>query len=223
MEKICIKCKEIKSMDLFGKIGKKTEIRKNTCKSCVSLRVKTWVKDNEARYKEIKKIWKEANKEKINLSAKEWANANKEKRKNSSKRYYLSENAKIVRSKMRSEKYHNNFIYRLETTIRNGIKNAFKKKGFKKNSKTNIILGCTYIDFIEYLKSKFESWMTYDNYGKYNGELNHGWDIDHIIPLSSAKTEEELVKLNHYSNLQPLCSKINRDVKKHNIYNGQLT
>lgn len=56
--------------------------------------------------------------------------------------------------------------------------------------------------------------MTWENKGLYNGELNHGWDIDHIIPTSSAKTEEEVVKLNHYTNLQPLCSKINRDIKK---------
>ena len=46
------------------------------------------------------------------------------------------------------------------------------------------------------------------------GELNHGWDIDHIIPVSTAKTEEDIIKLNHYTNLQPLCSYINRYVKK---------
>ena len=48
-------------------------------------------------------------------------------------------------------------------------------------------------------ESKFESWMTWDNYGLYNGELNYGWDIDHIIPLASAKT---------------VCSKVNRYIKK---------
>ena len=42
----------------------------------------------------------------------------------------------------------------------------------------------------------------------------YGWDLDHIIPVSSAKTEEELIKLNLYENFQPLCSKINRDLKK---------
>lgn len=56
--------------------------------------------------------------------------------------------------------------------------------------------------------------MNWGNRGKYNGELNHGWDIDHIIPLSSATTEEELLKLNNFNNLQPLCSKVNRDIKK---------
>ena len=56
--------------------------------------------------------------------------------------------------------------------------------------------------------------MNWDNYGLYNGELDYGWDLDHIIPISSAKTEEDIIRLNHYTNLQPLCSKTNRDIKK---------
>lgn len=60
--------------------------------------------------------------------------------------------------------------------------------------------------------------MSWDNYGKYNGEFNFGWDFDHIIPVSSAKTIEEVYKLNHYTNFQPLCSKINRDIKRDNMW-----
>jgi len=51
------------------------------------------------------------------------------------------------------------------------------------------------------LESKFEDWMNWDNQGKYNGEFNYGWDINHIIPISSAKTEDDIIKLNHYTNL----------------------
>ena len=58
--------------------------------------------------------------------------------------------------------------------------------------------------------------MNWENYGKYNGELNYGWDIDHVIPVSFGDTEDELIKLNHYSNLKPLCSKVNRDLKRNN-------
>jgi hypothetical protein len=56
--------------------------------------------------------------------------------------------------------------------------------------------------------------MSWENYGKYNGDFNYGWDIDHKIPLSSVNTEDEIIKLNHYTNLQPLCSYVNRHIKK---------
>ena len=46
--------------------------------------------------------------------------------------------------------------------------------------------------------------MAWENYGYY------GWHIDHIIPLSSAKTEEELYKLSHFTNLQPMGASDNR-------------
>jgi hypothetical protein len=75
-------------------------------------------------------------------------------------------------------------------------------------------LGSTFEEFKIYLESKFEDWMSWENYGKYNGEVNYGWDIDHIIPLSTATSEDDIYSLSHYSNLQPLCSKTNRDIKK---------
>jgi 5-methylcytosine-specific restriction endonuclease McrA len=45
-------------------------------------------------------------------------------------------------------------------------------------------------------------------------------EFDHIIPLSEAISVDDIVKLNHYTNLQPLCSKVNRDIKKNNIEYG---
>jgi 5-methylcytosine-specific restriction endonuclease McrA len=44
--------------------------------------------------------------------------------------------------------------------------------------------------------------MTWDNYGE--------WEIDHIVPISSGKTEEDVIKLCHYKNLQPLWKEDNR-------------
>ena len=52
--------------------------------------------------------------------------------------------------------------------------------------------------------------MNWDNYGRYNGEYGFGWDIDHIVELKTSQTEEDILKLNHYTNLRPLDSKINR-------------
>ena len=88
---------------------------------------------------------------------------------------------------------------------------------YSKTSRTQEILGCSFEEFKIYLESKFENWMSWENRGEYNGEFNYGWDIDHVIPLTHATSKEELVKLSHYTNLQPLCSKINRDIKKNNL------
>jgi hypothetical protein len=75
-------------------------------------------------------------------------------------------------------------------------------------------LGCSLPEFKNYIESKFEPWMTWENRGKYNGKFNYGWDIDHIIPSITAINESDIIKLNHYANLQPLCSKINREIKR---------
>jgi len=47
--------------------------------------------------------------------------------------------------------------------------------------------------------------MTWENHGIYRG-VERTWHIDYIIPSSSAKTKEEVVSLNNYKNLRPLCS-----------------
>ena len=105
-------------------------------------------------------------------------------------------------------------LFNIKEHIRKTISGSFRRNNYRKTSRTAMILGCSYEEFKTYIESKFECWMKWANKGLYNGELNYGWDIDHIIPLSTAKTEEDLIKLNHYLNLQPLCSKINRDIKK---------
>ncbi len=119
-------------------------------------------------------------------------------------------------------KYHNDNLYKLGKVIRVLINDSIKKKGFVKKSKTSEILGCTFNEFKTYLELKFEPWMNWNNYGNWNGvpkEIEVSWDIDHIIPISSARTEEEMVRLNHYSNLQPLCSYANRYIKRSVVAN----
>ena len=63
-------------------------------------------------------------------------------------------------------------------------------------------MGCTFEELQKYLEQTWEN-----NYGtSYNGEEVH---IDHIIPLVTAKTEEDIIKLNHYTNLQLLTPEDN--------------
>jgi hypothetical protein len=65
------------------------------------------------------------------------------------------------------------------------------------------MIGCSPQEFREYIESKFSEGMSWDNYGP------RGWHLDHIIPLASAKNINEAIKLNHYTNLQPLWAEDN--------------
>jgi len=132
------------------------------------------------------------------------------------KKYY-QDNKELIKNKVKEYKRNKRKIdplFKLTENIRNLIKNGLKNSNILKSSKTEQILECSYIDFKIYLESKFESWMSWENYGKYNGELNYGWDIDHITPLFGCTDNDEIINLNNHNNLQPLCSKVNRDIKR---------
>ena len=102
-----------------------------------------------------------------------------------------------------------------EEKYRNILYKAIKYKTSKTGSSESI-LGCSFEELKQHLESQWQDWMSWDNYGLYNGEENYGWDIDHITPLALCESEADILKLNHFSNLQPLCSYINRYVKKDN-------
>jgi hypothetical protein len=162
------------------------------------------------------------NKEKVLKYHREYYQINKDRIKEKVKQYN-EENREKTNLRTRNKK-KTNVLYKLMCGYRTSINGLLKNRGFRKKSKTVDILGCSVEEFKQHLENQFESWMNWDNYGKYNGELNYGWDIDHIIPQSAAKTEEELLSLNHYTNLKPLCSKINRYIKKitPNFHRGLL-
>lgn len=153
------------------------------------------------------KIYYEKNKDKIKARAAEY------RLKNSNKIKQYKEAHKEERNKKRNQRKKTDFLFKLKERTRKTILRSFKNNNYKKSQKTEDILGCSLQKFKEYIEKQFETWMNWSNHGKYNGELNYGWDLDHIIPLASAKTEEDVIRLNHYTNFQPLCSKNNRDIK----------
>lgn len=157
---------------------------------------------NKERRKEKHKQWRELNKEWRLEYVNEWKKNNKEHVKEYSKNYF-------------NNRRKNDVLFSLAHRISNLIRISIKRNGYTKTSKTTTILGTDYETFKKHLESLWEPWMSWDNYGLYKKDtFNYGWDIDHIIPTSSAITEEDVYKLNHYTNLKPLCSKVNRDIKK---------
>jgi len=152
---------------------------------------------------EINKEYRKKNKAKISITSKKWYCKTKEVRRKHKNEYYKN-------------KRKNDSLFNLKENVKRNIRMSFIRKGFSKKSKTFEILGCTFEEFKIHIEKQFKPWMNWENRGKYNGKINFGWDLDHIIPIYKAKTEEEIFHLNHYTNFQPLCSKINRDIKNNN-------
>ena len=212
--KKCNKCKIVS--DNFYKDKKSKDGFRSTCKVCDSITKKIYVENNIDKVKDIRKEKYKENRDKIKVYSKHYYENNREEILDYKKQYYEN-NKEIISLKKATYfryKMDTDVIFSLRYKVKSLIYLSFYNNGFTKKSRTYQILGCSFEEFKLYIESKFEPWMNWENRGLYNGQFNYGWDIDHIIPISSAKTEYDIIRLNHYTNLQPLCSKINRDIKK---------
>jgi len=234
--KVCSKCKKEKERKEFSlDRGQKDELQPR-CKSCVKAyyeankkkiveRIKAYNEANKEKIAEQKKAYNEANKEKIAAQNKAYHETNKEKIAQRKKAYKQSNKEKIAaqnkayrednKEKIAAYRKDNkekiaaycrarrksDLIYNLSCRCRGRIRAAIKAKGFKKTTKTAEMLGCDWEFLKSHIESQFTEGMSWENRDK--------WHIDHIIPLASASSEEEVIKLSHFSNLQPLWAEEN--------------
>jgi hypothetical protein len=112
-----------------------------------------------------------------------------------------------TKSKRWKERFEGDSLFKFRKLIQNNVRNSFKRKGFSKTSKCREILGADWDVVKRYFESKFLDGMNWDNQGD--------WHIDHILPISTAVTEEDVLRLNHYTNLQPLWAEDN--IKKSDV------
>lgn len=87
-------------------------------------------------------------------------------------------------------------IFLLKRRLRNRLWCALQSKGWNKTNKFSQYIGCSQEQLKLHIETQFTEGMSWDNVGE--------WHIDHIIPLSSTDNPEELYKLCHYTNLQPM-------------------
>lgn len=154
---------------------------------------------------------------------------NKEKMCEKRKKYYRENKKRLNEQSVKrvNERKREDVLFKLTCNVRALVSSTIKLSGHRKKSRTRNILGCSFEKFKAHLESKFEPWMSWDNYGNWNGapkEVNVAWDIDHIIPISTAECEEDVIRLNYHTNLTPLCSYINRYIKRNSykiISHGQ--
>ena len=204
--KTCPKCGETKSVSEFYKDKSRKDGLRYRCKKCEQ------ASDNKEKRKIRFKAHYEANKEKFKNRFKAYHKANKEKRSKAGKAHYQANKEEIIIKACEYKRKRRKLdpLFNIENSYRLQVHRAFRAIGQKKNNSSLKLLGLdTYEELADHLSNQFYDRletgekMTLDNYGL------HSWHIDHIIPLSTAKTEEDVIKLCHYTNLQPLWAEDN--------------
>jgi len=207
----CISCNKAYYLENKKSISLKNKTRHLKNKIHNNNRSKEYYKKNSKTVKEYQKKYSEINREKTNGYKNKWRLENKEYYKS----YYDINKTEI--NKKRQERINSDPMFKLKCSLRSLINVSFNTV---KPCKTEEIIGCSFEFFKKHIESKFKPFMTWENKGNPKDgvfEPLKNWDIDHIIPLSTAKNESEVLKLNHYTNLQPLCSFENRFIKRDNI------
>ena len=226
-KKVCCKCKEEKKVCEYQKNSHSNTGYRSECSEC-SKHIKKLIP--KEKILEYSKKFRENNKNKLRNKQKEYYQNNLDKEHIRKKKYretlkkdkliiipktkkeikdkkqeWINNNRELI-NKNKRYRYKNDIFYKLRFNVRNRLNNYLKLNNIQKKNKTFDLLGCSPEFLKEYLENQFTNGMNWNN--------RMEWHIDHIIPLSSVKKEEEIYQLCHYTNLQPLWAEDN--LKKSN-------
>jgi hypothetical protein len=96
----------------------------------------------------------------------------------------------------------NDATFKLRMYLRSRVNKAIR--GLIKQGSAVKDLGCSIVDFKNFIENKFDPLMTWDNYGE--------WELDHIKPLAKfdLTIKKQFDEACHYTNYQPLWKIDNR-------------
>lgn len=183
--KKCTKCKLIKSKNEFQKQKCKADGLRYNCKTCRAAKSEA----DRANYS-IERKEEISNKQKIRHYTRSEEQIKIDRRRN---------------NEVSKNRYATDINFRLAHILRCRLREAIKN-----NQKTGSAindLGCSIEEFKQYLESKFEPWMNWDNQGNYD-KNRPTWQIDHIKALANfdLTNREELLKACNFSNMRPLLT-----------------
>lgn len=164
---------------------------KGLCKACYR---KQWERDNVEYMRAYRRNYYHSKEDKAALQQKIQA-----KRK--------TEHGRKLRAEQQRKREARDPAFKMKRRLRKRLYNIVKGGQSISLSKS---LGCSSEELKRHIESLWQPGMTWDTYG------TNGWELDHIKPLCSAATTQELELLSHYSNLQPLwrddnCKKSHED------------
>lgn len=222
LEKICSKCGTLKSLNAFYNTKKKDGRKRPQCKVCCLEDVRRQRAQDPEKNKKERREYHEKNKERENARNRQYYQDNREEIREKSNQY-CKENPEKIRDQKRRhrkkrvdkcKKYQREYVrrrckedplYGLQRNLRSRVATAFRNRGFRKTQPLMELLGVESIAQLEiYLIA-----TAIKNYGYWANFQNY--EIDHIIPINSAKNQETLMKLIRYENLQLLYPLHNKE------------
>ena len=204
--KACSKCGEVKLLAGFGLHKQTADGYQSYCRSCKA----TYTKEYNLKNKDKFNLWVAKTAKKANESgkkqaySKEYRKQNKElcyKRQEESRAKKPEHYAMKAREVMRRRRDENP-LFAVHNALRCRLHQVFKRMGYRKSGRTHEILGCDWEFFRLHIERQFLKGMDWEKMGS---EIH----IDHIMPISTAKTEEDVIALNHFTNLRPMWAKEN--------------
>lgn len=159
---------------------------------------KVYYQENKEELKVYKRDYNEKNKERVKARTRRYYEKNKESISARHKEYVQANKTELY-EKHRiylNNRYKTDPEFNLIVRLRARVRSVLKSKNLEKRKSTLEYLGCSSAYLVFHLESQFVEGMTWEN--------RNLWHIDHIIPISSAKTQEDIIRLSHYTNLQPL-------------------
>lgn len=180
-QRMCSRCREVKplSSEVFVLHRRNKEECGSICRKCQSDLCKEHYGSNKESYHSRARAFEKAHPE--------WQSARNRK--------YRTENSEKIALRLKNRR-RDDPLYKTERLIRASIAGAFRRKGFTKRSRVTTILGCNWMELQAHFERQFLKGMSWDNRDK--------WHIDHIVPVATAKNEDDLIALNHFTNLRPL-------------------
>ena len=111
--------------------------------------------------------------------------------------YYYCPNGRYKKAHQTKQKRLGaNKLEKEKEKIKKSIHSSLGKNSYKSSSIAAKYLGVDKQTFMLHISSLFREEMNWDKRSEF--------ELDHVVPMSEAKTSEDIKKLWHYTNLQPL-------------------
>ncbi len=245
--KNCLKCNQTKILDEFNKRTRNKDGFENHCKECTRAEKRNLRAKDPEKAREYDRLWRQRNPERAKAINKRTYEANKEKILEQQKKYYEKNKEKYAANTKEYRK--NNFdtlkVKRKEYVEKNrkavseGIKRWVKANPDKMKVIRKTVIAKRLACPIQNMMHRVRTQTRFALIGTHNGrmakirlgcapselrtkfKLFDGFTVDHICPLSQAKTVDEVIKLAHYSNIRVVTQQENSEKRNKKTPEGE--